>query len=198
MVRGTFAVCSSHVRPVNRNKWRRAIWNAHMTYKRIRTYILLSWFFFGLSVENIGPPDYIGLYGPSCLSIFLFSIIHWIKLNGVWSISGPDNSNDSVTSNYLVNTQNWTPHNDKPLKFGKSEAARAQYVLPQCPLGHILQNWLTNVNHKLSRVRKGLSIRTSGPYSFLFHELTGQFKAIKTKNKIWPSADWPYVKGLCK
>ena len=36
MVRGTFAVCSSHVRPVNRNKCRRAIWNAHMTYKRIR------------------------------------------------------------------------------------------------------------------------------------------------------------------
>ena len=35
LVRGTFAVCSSHVRPVNRNKWRRAIWNA-MTYKRIR------------------------------------------------------------------------------------------------------------------------------------------------------------------
>ena len=36
LVRGTFAVCSSYVRPVNRNKWRRAIWNAHMTYKRIR------------------------------------------------------------------------------------------------------------------------------------------------------------------
>ena len=35
MVRGTFAVCSSHVRPVNRNKCRRAIWNAHMTHKRI-------------------------------------------------------------------------------------------------------------------------------------------------------------------
>ena len=34
--RGTFAVCSSHVRPLNRNKWRLAIWNAHMTYKRIR------------------------------------------------------------------------------------------------------------------------------------------------------------------
>ena len=27
LVRGTFAVCSSHVRPVNQNKWRRAIWN---------------------------------------------------------------------------------------------------------------------------------------------------------------------------
>ena len=36
LVSGTFAVCSSYVRPVNRNKWRRAIWNAHMTYKRIR------------------------------------------------------------------------------------------------------------------------------------------------------------------
>ena len=35
LVCGNFAVFSSHVRPVNRNKWRRAIWNAHMTYKRI-------------------------------------------------------------------------------------------------------------------------------------------------------------------
>ena len=35
LVRGNFAVFSSHVRPVNRNKWRRAIWNAHITYKRI-------------------------------------------------------------------------------------------------------------------------------------------------------------------
>ena len=32
----TFAVRSSHVRPVNQNKCRRAIWDAHMTYKRIR------------------------------------------------------------------------------------------------------------------------------------------------------------------
>ena len=31
---------------------------------------------------------------------------------------GPDNSNDSVTSNCLVNMQNWTPYNDK-LKFHK-------------------------------------------------------------------------------
>ena len=36
LVCGTFAVCSSYVRPVNWNKWRRAIWNAHITYKRIR------------------------------------------------------------------------------------------------------------------------------------------------------------------
>ena len=36
LVRGTFAVYSSQVRPVNRNKWRRTIWNAHMTYKGIR------------------------------------------------------------------------------------------------------------------------------------------------------------------
>ena len=41
-VRGTFPVCSSHVRPVNRNKCRRAVWNAHMTYKRIR---LLPYFY---------------------------------------------------------------------------------------------------------------------------------------------------------
>ena len=34
LVRSTFAVCSSHVRPVN--KCRRVIWNAPMTYKHIR------------------------------------------------------------------------------------------------------------------------------------------------------------------
>ena len=55
------------------------------------------------------PPDYIGPYGPNCLSIFLFSTKHWIKLNSGSCFGGPDNSNDSATSNYLVNTQNWTP-----------------------------------------------------------------------------------------
>ena len=35
LVCGNFAVFSSHVRPVNQNKWWRAIWSARMTYKRI-------------------------------------------------------------------------------------------------------------------------------------------------------------------